>query len=160
MLNHTSVSVSVGSLGPGAGYGRTVKDLKDTQACFKKTKLVLGELIYPYNRELRTAPQALRAANLMRRCCDATKGCLVYEHPTLDGRSFLAFSEVSMWAVAVCGGACARSPASPGEGVSDFTFTFHFHALEKEMATHSSVLARSEERRVGKECRSRWSPYH
>ena len=23
----------------------------------------------------------------------------------------------------------------------DFTFTFHFHALEKEMATHSSVLA-------------------
>ena len=23
----------------------------------------------------------------------------------------------------------------------DFTFTFHFHALEKEMATHSSILA-------------------
>ena len=25
--------------------------------------------------------------------------------------------------------------------LSDFTFTFHFHALEKEMASHSSVLA-------------------
>ena len=25
--------------------------------------------------------------------------------------------------------------------MSDFAFTFHFHALEKEMATHSSVLA-------------------
>ena len=25
--------------------------------------------------------------------------------------------------------------------LSDFTFTFHFHVLEKEMATHSSVLA-------------------
>ena len=25
--------------------------------------------------------------------------------------------------------------------LSDFTFTFHFHALEKETATHSSVLA-------------------
>ena len=25
--------------------------------------------------------------------------------------------------------------------LSDFTFTFFFHALEKEMATHSSVLA-------------------
>ena len=25
--------------------------------------------------------------------------------------------------------------------MSDFTFTFHFHALEKEMATHSSVLS-------------------
>ena len=30
----------------------------------------------------------------------------------------------------------ARSQAQ----LSDFTFTFHFHALEKEMATHSSVL--------------------
>ena len=25
-------------------------------------------------------------------------------------------------------------------GLRDFTFTFHFHALEKEMATHFSVL--------------------
>ena len=25
--------------------------------------------------------------------------------------------------------------------LSDFTFTFHFHALEREMATHCSVLA-------------------
>ena len=25
--------------------------------------------------------------------------------------------------------------------LSDFTFTFHFHALEKEIVTHSSVLA-------------------
>ena len=25
--------------------------------------------------------------------------------------------------------------------LSDFIFTFHFHALEKEMATHSSILA-------------------
>ena len=31
----------------------------------------------------------------------------------------------------------ARSPAQ----LSEFTFTFHFHALEKDMATHSSVLA-------------------
>ena len=28
-----------------------------------------------------------------------------------------------------------------GHDWSDFTLTFHFHALEKEMATHSSVLA-------------------
>ena len=28
-----------------------------------------------------------------------------------------------------------------GAQLSDFTLTFHFHALEKEMATHSSVLA-------------------
>ena len=28
-----------------------------------------------------------------------------------------------------------------GRTLSDFTFTFHFHGLEKEMANHSSVLA-------------------
>ena len=28
-----------------------------------------------------------------------------------------------------------------GHDLNDFTFTFHFPALEKEMATHSSVLA-------------------
>ena len=28
-----------------------------------------------------------------------------------------------------------------GHDLIDFTFTFHFHALEKEMTTHSSVLA-------------------
>ena len=39
------------------------------------------------------------------------------------------------WWAAVCG--VARSQIR----LSDFTFTFHFYALEKEMATHSSVLA-------------------
>ena len=35
------------------------------------------------------------------------------------------------------------SPWGHGESdtMSDLTFTFHFHALEKEMATHSSVFA-------------------
>ena len=35
----------------------------------------------------------------------------------------------------------AWSVAESQRGLSDFTFTFHSHALEKEMATHSSVLA-------------------
>ena len=39
------------------------------------------------------------------------------------------------WWAAVHG--VAKSPI----GLSNFTLTFHFHALEKEMATHSSVLA-------------------
>src|SRR3712207_8135304 len=33
-------------------------------------------------------------------------------------------------------------------------------AYEFESAQHAEKLFRSEERRVGKECRSRWSPYH
>ena len=40
-----------------------------------------------------------------------------------------------VWWAAVHGVAKSRTR------LSDFTLTFHFHALEKEMATHSSVLA-------------------
>ena len=39
------------------------------------------------------------------------------------------------WWAAVHGVAKSRTR------LSDFTLTFHFHALEKEMATHSSILA-------------------
>ena len=42
------------------------------------------------------------------------------------------------------GGAWKAAVHGVAEGrtrLSDFPFTFHFHALEKEMATHSSVLA-------------------
>ena len=39
------------------------------------------------------------------------------------------------WKAAVLGVAESRTR------LSDFTFTFHFHAQEKDMATHSSVLA-------------------
>ena len=45
---------------------------------------------------------------------------------SMDGRA---------WQAAVYGVAQSRTR------LSNFTFTFHFHALEKEMATHSSVLA-------------------
>ena len=37
--------------------------------------------------------------------------------------------------------AAAHGVAKSRTGLSDFTFTFHFHALEKEMATRSNVLA-------------------
>ena len=39
------------------------------------------------------------------------------------------------WYAAVHGVAKSRTR------LTDFTFTFHFHALEKEMATHSRILA-------------------
>ena len=50
---------------------------------------------------------------------------LVWKNP-MDGGA---------WEAAVHGVAKSRTR------LSNFTFTFHFHALEKEMATHSSVLA-------------------
>ena len=55
-------------------------------------------------------------------------------HPTLvllPGKSM----DRGAWWAAVQGVAKSRTR------LSSFTFTFHFHALEKEMATHSSILA-------------------
>ena len=46
--------------------------------------------------------------------------------------------------VVMDGGACwaaVHGVAKSRTRLSDFTFTFHFHALDREMAIHSSVLA-------------------
>ena len=57
-------------------------------------------------------------------------------------RSLVSLSELrelvmdrEAWRAAIHGVSKSRTR------LSDFTFTFHFHALEKEMVTHSSVLA-------------------
>ena len=65
----------------------------------------------------------ISATSQRRQCTPLQYSCL--ENP-MDGGA---------WWAAVDG--VARSQTR----LSDFTFTFHFHALEKEMATHSSVLA-------------------
>ena len=65
----------------------------------------------------------LRVFLRRRQCTPLQYSCL--ENP-MDGGA---------WKAAVHG--VAKSWAQ----LCDFTFTFHFHALEKEMATHSSVLA-------------------
>ena len=46
-----------------------------------------------------------------------------------------------LWPGKSHGWAAVRGVAKSRTRLRDFTFTFHFHALEKEMATHSSVLA-------------------
>ena len=48
------------------------------------------------------------------------------------------------WKIPRTGGAwwaAVHGVAKSWTRLNDFTFTFHFHALEKEMTTHSSVLA-------------------
>ena len=58
---------------------------------------------------------------------------LGWEDPLEKGKA--THSSILAWWAAVHGVARSRTR------LSDFTFTFHFHALEKEMATHSSDLA-------------------
>src|SRR2546426_12056981 len=62
---------------------------------------------------------------------------------------------------AIPGRAAAESAQAPGQGLVGRT------TIVPDQATNSLVIrtapanfSRSEERRVGKECRSRWSPYH
>ena len=53
-------------------------------------------------------------------------------------------SSILTWKNPMDGGAgwaAVHGVAKSRTQLSDFTFTFHFHALEKEMKTHSSILA-------------------
>ena len=79
-----------------------------------------------------------------------------WDKPDIKGQMFVWFC---LWGTRVVNGtplqySCLKNPMDGGAGwaavhevakswtqLSDFTFTFHFHALEKEMAIHSSVLA-------------------
>ena len=45
-------------------------------------------------------------------------------------------------------------------GAKDFQGTNKHSFRGKKHSAHDLQVERSEERRVGKECRSRWSPYH
>ena len=50
-------------------------------------------------------------------------------------------SSTLAWKIPLMEKSAVHGVAKSRTGLSDFTFTFHFHALEKEMATHSSALA-------------------
>ena len=45
-------------------------------------------------------------------------------------------------------------------GAAHDRLLFQRHKADEPLRTCSGAFCRSEERRVGKECRSRWSPYH
>ena len=58
-------------------------------------------------------------------------------------------------------GGTPRYVASPDINTEDFSAAVDFLSVRDDVAPERiGILGRSEERRVGKECRSRWSPYH
>ena len=62
-------------------------------------------------------------------------GCITKSMDMSLSNSQETVKDRKAWCVAV------RGVTKNQTGLSNFAFTFHFHALEKEMATHSSVLA-------------------
>ena len=99
---------------------------------FRKTVVVLNTCLSPGGwSQPRTGLQRMQAAVLQVQLHHNPSptphfGRISRTHSPVDGGA---------WWAAVHGVAESRTRRS------DFTFTFHFHALEKEMATHSSVLA-------------------
>ena len=71
----------------------------------------------------------------------SSRGSSQPRHPTLISYvSCISRRVLYCWATREANIVVAAAAAGRTR-LSDFTFTFHFHALEKEMATHSSVLA-------------------
>ena len=77
-------------------------------------------------------------------CCDLFKPSIFVTNCTLHGEGNGTPLQYSCLENPMDGGAwksVVHGVAEGRTGLSNFTFTFYFHALEKEMATHSSVLA-------------------
>ena len=72
---------------------------------------------------------------IKKRCCYSELSCREGNGTPLQYSCLENPMDGGAWKAAVHGVTKGRTR------LSDFTFTFHFHALEKEMATHSSVLA-------------------
>ena len=73
-----------------------------------------------------------------------SKTCFKLTYADLAEKAMAPHSSTLAWKIPWMeepGGLQSTEFAKSRTRLSDFTFTFHFHALEKETATHSSVLA-------------------
>ena len=69
---------------------------------------------------------------------------------------------IIVWGMAVCSTPVRAAEVQKTQvlKIGCVTATQKSVEIMKEALANTSYLLRSEERRVGKECRSRWSPYH
>ena len=106
-------------------YGYDNKDRKTYNDVNDNDGFIIYVFMYFLGQENPLKEKMATHSSIRRRQWHPTPVLLPGKNP-MDGGA---------WWATVHGAAKSRTR------LSDFTFTFHFHALEKEMATHSSVLA-------------------
>ena len=111
-------------LGVCAGRGGGIR------LCSQTFRMVETEPSEPRERR---HPRCIQA--VCRKCCSLGRGCREGNGTPLQYSCLESPMDRGAWWAAVHGIAKSRTR------LSDFTLTFHFHTLEKEMASHSSVLA-------------------
>ena len=120
-------------------YGGVNGDFLQEALCH--TQVCCTQSPYPCNRPLLTCPSAGDTRTLKGR-----SGSVSVRSPGAH-KVLIEPSEHLWWILGLILNsffpilAQARRVAQSQTRLNNFTFTFHFHALEKEMATHSSVLA-------------------
>ena len=101
-------------------------------------------LTFPETVDLTACVVGIHLRNLEKNRREMTHLVEMHVSSVSDGEGDGTPLEYSCLANPMDGGAwwaAVHGVAKSWTRLSDFTFTFHFHALEKEMATHSSVLA-------------------
>ena len=100
-------------------------------------------LTFPETVDLTACVVGIHLRNLEKNRREMTHLVEMHVSSVSDGEGDGTPLEYSCLANPMDGGAwwaAVHGVAKSWTRLSDFTFTFHFHALEKEMATHSSVL--------------------
>ena len=87
--------------------------------------------------------------------------CVVCGYRTLESEHNWDICPICFWEDDVVGGIDTTSSANEGMWISEAQANFiKFGAVSERLRAHAADGGGSGERRVGKECRSRWSPYH
>src|SRR2546422_2927661 len=159
MTTRSSGKIAFVALRDGTGYLQAVLSKKDVSAAaWDAFGKLTQETAVAVTGTVRADARAPRGVEL-------TASDLVILGPSVDfpitpkehGTAFL-FEHRHLWLRSRRQVAIARVRHEVIQAIRDFFYERHFVVVDTPILTGS--IGRSEERRVGKECRSRWSPYH
>ena len=140
------------------GEEQIIGQVRDAYEAATTAGTAQGPLAQLFQQSLRVGRRVRRETGISRNALSVSRACVEMAKSVLG--------DLSSRRVLVVGAGEAGELAAEVlslSGVTDITVTNRTFQRAKELAASLSARAipfRSEERRVGKECRSRWSPYH